>query len=354
MSLKALELKRAYSSDTDDILRDFYIPALAESVSYWRLAGFFSSASLAIAAKGILGLIENGGTMKLIACPRLTKDDVDAVTRADQDPEKYLADSALHELEQIDEAFVRDHVRALGWMVANQKLEIKLCLPYDPEQRPRDQESLLRSGLFHQKVGILIDSDDNLVTFSGSVNETAAGWLGNIEEFKVFRDHTLLEKEYQEADVAKFQRFWEGTSPNVRTFPVPEAVRERLINIAPQQLEKATLRRWSSYNNIPSRPQIELYSYQREAVDAWITNSRRGIFEMATGTGKTFAALGCVEAAFRDRRARGAVVATPYHHLCEQWRGEIITGPAGSFPPPIPLLPPRSRLRTMKWNFRER
>ncbi|MFH0963631.1 MAG: DEAD/DEAH box helicase family protein [Planctomycetota bacterium] len=323
MSLKSLGFKRAYSSDTDDILRDFYVPALAESISYSRLAGFFSSASLAIAARGILGLIENGGTMKLIACPKLMKDDVDAIMRASQDPEKYIAESALHELEQVDEAFVRDHVRALGWMVANKRLEIKLCLPCGLERLPWDHESLSRSGIFHQKVGVLVDREGNRITFSGSVNETATGWLGNIEEFKVFGDQTPLEREYQEADVAKFERFWEGTSPSARTFPVPEAVRKRLIEIAPDKLEKGALSRWSSSKAAQRRPRVELYDYQRKAIDAWVANGRKGIFEMATGTGKTFAALGCIRAVFRDGSAHGAAVSTPYHHLCEQWKGEI-------------------------------
>jgi len=51
------------SSDSNDVLQDFYIPILSNSVEYCRLAGFFSSTSLAIAARGILGLIkiENKG-----------------------------------------------------------------------------------------------------------------------------------------------------------------------------------------------------------------------------------------------------------------------------------------------------
>jgi len=64
MNLKSINLNKAYSSDSDDILYDFYIPSLKESIEYDRLAGFFSSKSLAIAARGILGLIEKGGTIQ--------------------------------------------------------------------------------------------------------------------------------------------------------------------------------------------------------------------------------------------------------------------------------------------------
>jgi len=48
MELKELNLKKSYSSDTDDILNQFYIPALSCSTEYKRLAGFFSSTSLAV------------------------------------------------------------------------------------------------------------------------------------------------------------------------------------------------------------------------------------------------------------------------------------------------------------------
>ena len=66
MTLQDLKLKSAYDTDSDNVLTDFYIPALANSVIYDRLTGFFSSTTLAAAAKGIVGLVKNGGTIRLI------------------------------------------------------------------------------------------------------------------------------------------------------------------------------------------------------------------------------------------------------------------------------------------------
>jgi hypothetical protein len=63
MGLKELGFKKSYDSDTDNILVDFYIPALSASIKYLRLTGFFSSTTFALSAKGILGLIHNGGIM---------------------------------------------------------------------------------------------------------------------------------------------------------------------------------------------------------------------------------------------------------------------------------------------------
>jgi len=323
MNLRDLNLKKAYSSDTDDIVNDFYIPTLQSSIEYHRLAGFFSSSSLATAARGIHGLILNGGCMKLIACPRLTKADIDAVLTAKEDPQEYLPPAMLRELEKPMEEFMRDHVRALGWMVAAGKLEILVCLPCDEGGHPYDEDSVGRSGIFHQKVGIFRDKDDNIVSFSGSVNESATGWMGNIEEFKVFRSWEASEYEYQWSDILKFERFWGGRAPKIMTCPVPDAVRRRLVELAPDNITDIPINRWYCAGSRSHPKRTELYDYQKEAVAAWVANDHKGIFEMATGTGKTFTALACIETAFSSGHANGAIIAAPYQHLSQQWAGEI-------------------------------
>ena len=123
MSLKELELKKSYDSDKDNILQDFYIPSLSHSVKYKRLAGFFSSSSLAVAARGITKLINNGGIMQLITSAKLQKYDIDAIKNASENPEKIVERLFLKELNSMEDEFIRDHVAALGWMVANNKLE---------------------------------------------------------------------------------------------------------------------------------------------------------------------------------------------------------------------------------------
>src|SRR5438067_6075924 len=63
----------------DDRLRQFFIPALSVSVRYDRAAGFFSSSMLAVAAAGVVRLIANGGSMRLMCGADLSEDDVAAI-----------------------------------------------------------------------------------------------------------------------------------------------------------------------------------------------------------------------------------------------------------------------------------
>jgi hypothetical protein len=113
MNFKNLPIKKFYSSDEDDILNDFYIPALKEAHSYTRLTGFFSSSSLYLAARGIKGLIENEGNMKIITSPKLNKEDVRIILDSKENPEKYIENkllSVLGSLELENEQFISDHL----------------------------------------------------------------------------------------------------------------------------------------------------------------------------------------------------------------------------------------------------
>ena len=81
MGFRELEIKESYDSDKDDVLDEFYIPVLSQAVRYRRLAGFFSSTTLATAARGIQGIISNDGTMDLIAGAKLSRTDVEAMNK---------------------------------------------------------------------------------------------------------------------------------------------------------------------------------------------------------------------------------------------------------------------------------
>lgn len=321
MTLKSICLKKVYSSDNDDILRDFYIPALAASIEYNRLAGFFSSTSLAIAARGILGLVKNGGFMRLIVSPKLTKEDVEVILNSNEEPKRYIEKRMLQDLEELENQFVRDHVYALGWLIANGKLEIKVAIVYSREGHLQSFEDIKKNGLFHQKVGILKDSEGNVVTFSGSINESAIGWLDNIEEFKVFCSWDASQVEYVEADIQKFDRFWNGVSGRVRVLDLPDAVVKKLIEITPANFKEINLEKWSVCSKRVKK--VKLFDHQKEAIESWWRNNKRGIFEMATGVGKTYAALGCVEKVLRTEKKLLVIITCPYHHLLEQWKKEI-------------------------------
>lgn len=336
MNLKELNLKKSYDSDENDILNDFYIPALSNSVVYKRLAGFFSSSSLAIAAKGLSNFIINGGKMKLITSAKLQKADMDAIQNAHKNPEKIIEKIFLDDLNSIENEFVKDHISALGWMIANGKLEIKIAII---NKNINDKEEMIRRGMFHQKVGILEDCDGNKLSFSGSDNESANSWQYNIEEFKVFHDWVKSEKSYFDTDDKRFDKFWSGESIRMKLINAPEAIKKKLIEIAPEDIEKINLEKYykkaekieSTVENKIQKKDIlfekkekkNLYPFQLDAVNAWLDNKKIGILEMATGTGKTIVALGAVENISKEKKNICVTLVVPYKHLTSQWIKDI-------------------------------
>jgi superfamily II DNA or RNA helicase len=313
--LRELELKSNYDSDEDDILGTFYIPVLSKALQYDRLAGFFSSSALAIAARGIARLVENKGLMRLVVGARLSAPDVDAIVRARQDPERILSEAMLSEFNRIEDTMVSDHVKALAYLVAKGHLEIRVALVYDTKGLPLPYEEASSTGIFHQKVGVIRDRDGNTLSFSGSINESASAWTANIEEFKVFRSWQPGEQPHLDADVQRFEKYWRGEAAHVRVLDVPAAVRERLVEIAPDDLRDLNLERryW----------QPRLRAYQEEAVRCWVQNAGKGIFEMATGTGKTYTAIGCLLHLLRSEHPLLAVVSVPFKHLVDQWQENL-------------------------------
>ena len=309
MGLREIQFKTAYDSDEDDILNDFYIPALSSSTSYRRLAGFFSSSALAVAARGISGLIKNGGAMELVVGAKLKRIDVEAIEKGIKSREQAVADMMIEDLSSIEAEFVRDHVRALAWMVANHRLEVKVAVILSSEAGTSGD---INEGIYHLKVGILSDGSNppNVISFSGSVNESGMGWLHSIEEFKVFRSWVAGEKTYLKTDTDKFEKYWTGRAKRAIIMDIPTAVREKLIEMAPDNVDELRLER--HYR----RAKRKLWPHQAEAIKAWVNQGHRGIFAMATGTGKTLAALSAYGLA---PPSMVTIVLVPTQPLLNQW-----------------------------------
>lgn len=329
MNFRDIPLKTSYDSGEDDLVWDFYVPTLQMANRYDRIAGFFSSSSLAISARGLQPFIKNNGHMRLITCPRLISKDVDMIERSSQSLNDVLIKNFVIDLDSIESQFQMDHVKALGWMIANGLLEIKIAV-VKRKGRLCTADEINESGIMHQKVGILYDQDGNIITFSGSNNESASGWYSNIEEFKVFTNWEFGEKfveKYIKPDRDKFDAFWMGTREDVAIVDVPNAIRDKLIeisrdfkseNIALEKYYKGTPRKKKS-----SKEELRLFFYQQNAVKKWEENSRQLLLEMATGCGKTRTSIGCIKKVLDEGCSTLVIIACPMKNLSEQWKEDI-------------------------------
>lgn len=318
MSLKNLDIKISYNSDEDDILNNFYVPALSESVRYKRIGGFFSSSSFALAARGLSKFVQQGGQMQLLVNYLLQKEDKEMVEKINTDSEflNILLSESISKWD-LENEIIKNHVKIFGWMLAHNTLNLKIAITNKPE-------------IFHQKIGIMVDSEGNEISFSGSNNETSSGWKSNIEEFKVFKGWIEEQNKYLQRDKRNFDNFWNGNTRRFSVVDTPTAVLNKLIGIAPKDFNKINIdnqenEKIFTNNNIFSQfsNPIKLYDFQEEAIDNWSKNNCIGIFEMATGTGKTFTALGAAKTILEKYGEICMIIAVPYKHLATQWDGEI-------------------------------
>ena len=327
MGLRELDgIKANYDSGLgDNILEDFYIPVLSQTVVYKRLAGFFSSTSLAIASRGIAQLVKNHGKMYMIVSPRLSDEDIAAMEKATNTPEEVISTVMISNISDIEGVLKKKRIDALAWLIANDYLEIRVAVVYDDKGQLMTADKIEESGLFHVKVGIMEDSEGDIMTFSGSVNETASAWIRNVEEFKVFKNWIDGQKESVIADINKFESYWVGDSNRVRISNLPLAVKNNLIKRAPsdfRKLEEEILK--EEQDELKStKLSFQPFEYQLKALEIW-RKHHRAIFEMATGTGKTKTAQICMADFFCNTPHSSVVfIVCPQDTLVKQWLDDI-------------------------------
>ncbi|MCI9843612.1 DEAD/DEAH box helicase [Flavobacterium pectinovorum] len=77
-------------------------------------------------------------------------------------------------------------------------------------------------------------------------------------------------------------------------------------------------------NNDPKFPYIEgPRNYQIEAYENWLKNDYKGVFAMATGTGKTITSLNCLLNLYKVKKSYKAIILVPSIALLNQWRNEV-------------------------------
>ncbi|MDB2116842.1 DEAD/DEAH box helicase family protein [Clostridium paraputrificum] len=318
MGFKDLELKREYRSFKDDIIKDFYVPVLKEARIYKRAVGFFSSTALTEISKGISELIKNGGKLEIIASPKLSDEDVQAIELGYKMREEVIEEALLRELKVTENRDEEERLNYLANLIANNKLDIKIAL-----LRSRN-----KIGIYHEKLGIVEDNESNKIVFTGSLNETANAMLVNYEAFDVF---TSWDDEVRVEDkINAFNSIWSNEEPGLEVVEFP-ALKKEIISRYKKDyinydydienspiISKDELIREDGCPYIPSS--IKLYDYQLEAIDNWKSNNYCGIFDMATGTGKTYTGISAIIELSKNVQGRLAVIIVcPYTHLVEQW-----------------------------------
>lgn len=324
-------IKKSYRTP-DKIVQEFYIPLLSRAKSYDRAVGFFSSSVLIELSRGLINLVNNGGKMRLITSPRLQEQDIQAIKEG-YDRRKIIDEAIMREWKEPKNNIEEERLNFLSHLIESGHLDIKIAFkkPY---------------GLYHEKIGILTDEEGNSVAFTGSLNESEQAINLNFESIDAYTSWNepdrISDKRYY------FDETWANSTESLEVIDFPSVAREKLqtykkekfktdideieksfietsktdINIITSDLNTTQI---ETNNNVPKLPFDRLRDYQEKAISEWSKQNYRGIFDMATGTGKTYTGLGAVVDLYNYCKSDLAVIiCCPFIHLVEQWVDDLI------------------------------
>lgn len=310
MTLRDLPTHPSFNTSTDEVARQFLVPALSRAQRYDRGVGFFSSAWLRMVASGLVALADNGGSARIVASPKLSPEDWAALRQgsdAQHDPALHSALSRT--LDQLASDLTDDTLTALAWTVADGLLDFRIAVPTGE-----------LDGDFHDKFGQFHDAEGNVIAFNGSPNDSERAFR-NYESISCFyswldtREHQRVQNE-----ITRFEQLWSNRDPNVRVFPLPEAIRRNLV-----QFTQRGPRPYRPSTSSAAPAANQKWRHQAEALRIFIEKTH-GVLAMATGTGKTRTALSILN----ELHARGAIstaiVTMSGTDLLDQWRRELNKG----------------------------
>ena len=329
MSFQELDIKKEYRSLLDSVAKDFYIPLLSQAVKYQRAVGFFSSSSLVEISKGISELAKNGGKIQLVASPYLSDEDIEAIKSGYAMRDQVVKEAIRREMTEGKTPFEKARLNLLANLISDNVLDIKIAFTEDSD----------RMGMYHEKMGIITDAEGNRVSFAGSMNESATAMTLNYETIDVYCSW----KDEEDRVIAKenaFASIWNDTEPNIKIIDFPELKQEIIEkykrSVPDFEIDKkeyapdidtvlhTDLGVYTEYG--PKFPEwFKLHDYQAEAITEWQKRNYRGIFDMATGTGKTYTGLGALTTLSKNIGHKlAAIIVCPYQHLVEQWVKDIL------------------------------
>lgn len=334
---------RRYKSGTQWEPIGFFSECLCNSTRFDLMLGFFSSSAIRILASGFAVFLYNGGRMRMIINNLLSPQDKQIIIAGQNGFFSNIID--LTDISSIQESLSNEgkhFFECLAWLISNKRIDIMIVQPKG------------YNGIAHTKLGLFSDEKNN-VSFEGSCNFTRAALVENIESFSVSCDWDGEIFKSQIASIeSDFERAFNEDDKSLNYIKAEQVI-DQISNIFGGKDLEALLEHERQLSRIHIRPYVasaidaarkkvfeiansdELkketpnfpYSsgprdYQKQAFENWKENGQKGLFAMATGTGKTITALNCLLEVYKKCNYYKAIILAPTLTLVEQWESECL------------------------------
>lgn len=335
ISDKILNLEDYYENGDDNIGQDFIMPCLRECKKYRRGAGFFKSSSLIAYAEALYHVVKENVEIEILCSPALDKDKhlLDKQSQNQTKEQKLDTINRLQEdiilkifkYQKDPEKHIRERADILAFLIAKEQLKIKIAIRKTdgwPDEMPDEDDIDRFSELYHVKRGYFTFADNKIIAFSGSFNETRNGHQKSFEEAYVHKNWDEGKKNTVDLIIKKTDRDWEETNEHLHVRPLSNDLIKKIRALAPPEnkLPRKKI-------HIPKEPKKEnkklsdenLWDHQKEAINNWENNNYKGLFAMATGSGKTITAISAINNIRLKAKGSLILVVVPYRSLAMQW-----------------------------------
>ena len=208
--LRDINIETEYRSSENDIINEFYIPMLKESIGYKRAVGFFSSSSLKEISKGLKYFVKNNGKIRIVTSPNLSEEDIEAIKKGYELRDKIIENCLLRELNEPETENEKEELKILADLISENILDIKIAFI-------KNENNI---GIYHEKLGIFEDEKNEKVVFTGSLNETLTAMTLNYETIDIFtswNDCKRVEKKER-----AFNSIWNNKEKNIEVLEFPK------------------------------------------------------------------------------------------------------------------------------------
>ena len=308
----------------------FFNDGLKNSTEFDLKLGYFSSAAISVLAEGFATFISQGGCMRLIINHIVSKKDKEAITNGVMGNVIDCSDlSNFQYLKTTFNEYQEQFFRCLAYMISEKRIDIRII-------KPRGKK-----GIAHTKSGQFRDGD-SITAFTGSANFTISGLFNNIEEIKIDRSDSVdrmvqkrIEKQRKDFDAIMSgekkgidylspKDLVEAISTNYGDSDIEELldVENKLREVKRRHRGDSTTVHDDMAPSIPRFPYDKPREYQQLAFENWKNNKQKGLFAMATGTGKTITSLNCLLEIYKRNGYYKAIILVPTITLVNQWEKE--------------------------------
>ena len=325
-----------YRPDEYNSPEKFFNDCLENSKEFDLQLGYFSSATISVLADGFASFISNGGKMRLVINHIVSDEDKNAISKGIHGGVIDCFDlSNFEELKKTFDEYQQQFFECLAFLIYNKRIDIRII-------KPRNKK-----GIAHTKSGQFRDGDST-TSFTGSANFTISGLFNNLEEIKIDRSDSIdmMVQKRIDSQREEFDSIMKMTKRNIEYLSPDNLISAIQTNYGDKDIEELLdvekkLRKLKKERAIRERqkrvdmvcedfkeiePRFPYSSgpreYQKLAFENWKNNGQKGLFAMATGTGKTITSLNCLLEIYLRKGYYKAIILVPTITLVNQWEQE--------------------------------